>query len=78
MEWISVKDKLPKKGVEVLISLSVKNTYNNTWDQYHDIGVKRGRKLEVNESVAYEYPVNYSEAIYKITHWMTLPKVPKS
>lgn len=63
MEWISVKDELPQKGIRVLITdreiVCEANRNNIT-------GLWQGWQLLSNEYLDYE----------NISHWMPLPNPP--
>lgn len=68
-EWISVKDRLPKIGVEVLIfDADSSNDFHDVWslardEEYDDIGWndKNGDWYYLDD----------------VTHWMPLPEPPQ-
>ena len=63
MDWISVKDKLPKKETAVLV-----------WRGMVDICGYMGNKIWLTDDENM-YPVTAEER--GITHWMPLPEPPK-
>lgn len=69
MEWISVKDKLPKKNEWVLVY--VEDEYNEK--KFH-VGFWEGGSFEIGHQ-----PLDYYGSRYcgSVTHWMPLPEQPK-
>jgi hypothetical protein len=63
MNWISVKDYLPKKDylLEVICTLKDETVFPLTW---------RGSKFCF-------YDGNYTDLTEEVTHWMPLPEPPK-
>lgn len=69
MEWISVKEKLPKNRTAVLCIIRYKNP--DKWFTY--------ALLDYNEG-EWEYFSGYKEnfnSYYQVTHWMSMPEPPK-
>lgn len=71
MNWISVKDKLPKNGKTVLIAwknfrkekfIDIGEFYKNSDNQWHFVYCDVDGTKGLNES--------------QVTHWMLLPKLP--
>lgn len=69
MKWISVKDRLPKKNVEVFIACK---------DAYNGIAIKRAY---LSYDVFEQHISGNGTTIYVnvegVTHWMPLPQPPK-
>ena len=63
MEWISVKDRLPLEGQEVLVLNSKGVNLAEYWP-------------EKNEWTDSNYGCCGNEHLGKVTHWMPLPKQP--
>ena len=62
-EWISVKDRLPEKGEEVLVFDTRENWTGFAWL----------RPDETWTSLGFDFPFDLGE----VTHWMPLPQSPK-
>ena len=68
-EWISVKDRLPEIGVEVLIcDVSCSNGYRDIWSLERD---------EVYDDIGWNDKNGDWYYLDDVTHWMPLPKPPK-
>ena len=68
MEWISVKDKIPEKGVDLILCIE------------GEVYVGALSEIEENYFLTYEYENYYffgNPNFEKVTHWMYLPKPPK-
>jgi Protein of unknown function (DUF551) len=62
MEWISVKDRLPNMGIDVLV-YSKDRIFHAWWD---------------NISSSHDwYDIQNTWIIEDVTHWMPLPKKPE-
>ena len=62
-EWISVKDRLPEKGEEVLVFDTRENWTGFAWL----------RPDETWTALGFDFPLDLGE----VTHWMPLPQPPK-
>jgi hypothetical protein len=62
MEWISVKDRLPQMGEDVLC-FSMKRIFHSWWDN-------------ISSSCDW-YDIQNNWIIEDVTHWMPLPEQPK-
>lgn len=71
-EWISVDDRLPKEGQEVLFLA----------EDYTSPMICFGALRENSEYAFYDYSVVYSDGEYgechNVTHWQPLPSPPES
>ncbi len=83
MDWISVKDRLPKPRVEVLVHIDNEWTREralNNLDYYSSMYVSyMCHALQLNEQDGRFYengPIKWN-TINKVTHWMPLPEAPK-
>ena len=65
MQWISVKDKLPPKNVEVLVYSTVN-------------GVRQDHYIQTLPNGTLEFYGDRDEYEWNVTHWMPLPKPPKN
>lgn len=63
MEWISVKDRLPEKGIDVLI-YSKGRIFHAFWDCMSSLSGDW-------------YDIQNNWIIEDVTHWMALPLPPK-
>lgn len=61
-DWISVKDRLPEEGQEVLVSTKSKNGQRNVDKGY----ILPGKNRFVHRGTA------------EVTHWMPLPEPPSA
>ena len=75
MDWIDINDSQPAKGLEVLVCIDIEEI--NSSYRAICIGEVTGDGVLVSESPVHEYPCNYWEGSYNITHWMELPKEQK-
>ena len=66
MEWISIKDRLPERGVEVLVTDGIH--YMVTWCENTNDGVKWVDNYYTYVNVRFK----------EVTHWMSLPEPPES
>ena len=62
-EWISVRDRLPEKGEEVLVFDTRENWTGFAWL----------RPDETWTALGFDFPFDLGE----VTHWMPLPQSPK-
>ena len=62
-EWISVRDRLPEKGEEVLVFDTRENWTGFAWL----------RPDETWTALGFDFPFDLGE----VTHWMPLPEKPK-
>ena len=65
MEWISVKDRLPERGTEVLVTDGLHTMV--TWCEDTINGVKWVDNYYTYVNVRFR----------EVTHWMPLPELPK-
>lgn len=86
MEWVSVKDKLPKDDHEVLVYTEEIETYGRHGEHkkvYHDIyrGCFDGTEWYTSYCYGCEYIYKMNEKYpsehIEVTHWMLLPEPPK-
>ena len=68
-DWESVEDPPKTKYCDVLLQLSFPD---GSYDMY--AGTFDNGKFEVVKPAIFEYPVNYFEGSFTITHWMLLPE----
>lgn len=78
MSWISVKDKMPDKYVQIIIYDKVMGV---TFGYYGDF---KGEKWYTDDVLTDAFYGNNSETqliddnvLYHVTHWMPLPDEPK-
>ena len=62
-EWISVRDRLPEKGEEVLVFDTRENWNGFAWL----------RPDETWAALGFDFPLDLGE----VTHWMPIPQPPK-
>ncbi len=74
-QWISVKDKLPERGVGVLITDGRMVTCAEFGGTYQN---RNGEYISWNghEFGGYEWEFDFDEG--NITHWMSLPQPPQT
>jgi hypothetical protein len=72
MDWINVKDKLPRYNQDVIVFISTWRLY---WCDLKNIAV--GCRLSTNSNGEQWYIKGYNEGKSKVTHWMPLPEPPK-
>lgn len=65
MKWISVKDKLPEEGTDVL-SCNIKSK---------EIAIDYIVKFE-SEPLGYIWACRLQDEFNNVTHWMPLPELP--
>ena len=72
MEWISVKDELPKYGQRVLIG--------GVWDKKEFIidGINKFKSIIHNERGRHLEWDKQNGIHLEVTHWMPLPEPPKT
>ena len=70
MEWISVKDRLPPEGIEILIK-----TYDLNDHEIHIPAIFTIYDID-KETEAYGWKIGRADTIAKPTHWMPLPEPP--
>lgn len=68
-EWISFKEKLPEKGVHVLVS-----TYGVTTIGWRDSEITENLRLTIIDPINYQVITGVDMYRYSITHWMPLPQ----
>lgn len=80
-EWISVKDRLPDSGIEVLAMLQV-----DKFDGHYSHNVVTGVRMPSDSWLVADYQegieaetagTDCEDCCYWITHWMPLPQPPK-
>jgi hypothetical protein len=69
MEWISVKDRLPDEGVQVL-------TVDTTNPKYPEYRLDYIVVFDLPDQ-PYIWARRLEEEMDKVSHWMLLPEVPK-
>jgi hypothetical protein len=72
MEWISVKDRLPKKGDNIIVCLI---NDKPILCQVHDANI-----IFTDSRISFYYPTQEwvkDQYFGEITHWMPLPRTPK-
>ena len=69
MEWISVKEELPKLGVQVIILLGVRREIEISFIQKLNVTTAENEVITINN---WDGLVNA-----QVTHWMPLPDTPK-
>lgn len=77
-EWISVKDKLPELGKEVLVYAIGKSEYF-LGDSIITISYQYEFKWfswSKDEVIMWHSPLDYFNTNYEVTHWMPLPNPP--
>jgi hypothetical protein len=74
MEWISVKERLPEYGEQVLLQIKTWRVY---WCDIKSIAI--GSRLSTNSSGENwsMYGSSCSDRS-SVTHWMPLPKLPEN
>lgn len=65
-EWISITDRLPEIGEDILIRVKCSSYYN----------VEQGLYKGNNEWINCWFSIR-NENLYRVTHWMPLPEPPK-
>lgn len=77
MEWINVKERLPEKGVVVLLyQMWPKNTAFNCRADPLEINFTRLGGLRYDD-LFIDCQNQYGEPLKYISHWMPLPDTPK-
>lgn len=77
MEWINVEDRLPNHSNSFLIVIRYKEYNMKTFESEIQIGlITRKGKIVIEEALCHEYPVNYWDGEYTVTHWQELPELP--
>ena len=66
-EWISVKDRMPKRDVDIVALLD--------WGGY-EIGRLEKDPDNLEWRWSFEYYDLYGEEFQKVTHWLPLPELP--
>lgn len=71
-EWIDVKDRLPEKGVDVLLY-----TPDDEFPEYRRYQFYVGRYVHIFEDgeIRFEY-ADGEYGVYGVTHWRLLPDAP--
>lgn len=73
-EWISVDDRLPELGVEVLVYKPASKWGKiqfDTWDEQHEAPLSWS-----SATIPTGFGWNDTDDFYDITHWMPLPPPP--
>lgn len=73
MEWKNINNP-PNSDEEILLQINViDNIFKG--DMYTDIciGSYFNGEYEARLPVIFDYPANYFEGTYEVTHWMKLP-----
>ena len=74
-DWISVEDRLPEMRDTVLVAAKVGGSEDAEVFQAHYTSHKRHKYWAAIHDYI-EYPVNYCETKWTVTHWMPLPSLP--
>lgn len=74
MEWISIKDKLPTELEDVLTYNAISN--EEAYETYIPICIGFYENGEFYSAYDYYEHNNYTSLSY-VTHWMSLPELPK-
>lgn len=71
MEWISIKDRLPEEGEDVLFSVAPNGV------PFTRIGLYGDGNWKLLCGMFGEYRTFTSKTVWPVTHWMPLPPPPK-
>jgi hypothetical protein len=73
MEWISVKDKLPKEGSQVLVVWTI--TFLDIVEQFREVAYFYTNRITGKWYFEHSCPDGQIK-ITNVTHWMPLPPPP--
>lgn len=70
MDWIKVENRLPNRGVDVLVVVQKEMSHSQPPVKY----IRVGRRITDRE--IWIVGDNFGFNLGKITHWMPLPEIP--
>jgi len=73
-KWNKIEN-FPKDGDDIIVYLEIKEPVTRKYNDMAFAYVKDG-EIHILEGSTFDYPVNYWEGNYKITHWMLRPNDP--
>jgi hypothetical protein len=83
-EWISLEDKKPENGQDVLLHLVLQRNYDGSFSEYDAIttgcwqyGESGSEWVLGSQYIAWDYDFNLGITEDDIAHWMPLPEPPK-
>jgi len=70
MEWIKVENRLPTKGIDVLVMVEKEMPHSQPPIKY----IRVGRRITVRDICI--VGDNFGYNLGKVTHWIPLPELP--